>query len=453
MAARGRRPGLITDLVLSLDDRDLFFSNWLHGDLRHYDVSDPRNPVLRSQVHLGGLLGRDGGHPKAPGPLNGGPQMLQNSLDGERVYVSNSLYSTWDNQFYPEHQGMADEAEPPARWQLRARPRVLRRLPRTGGRRAAARDPSARRGLHDRDLPVADEPARPGARLERRRLDRNSFPAAHARGWRRLPRGGRARTPGRSPWPPMAAERTACFIAGWPCCSSICIQGSGPKPTPDCRSTCSSTWSSGSSSRRCWRPGRRFGWPSSHFREASVAHSARCLHSRPVAALSSPVGSTALFTTVVAVSHLPAVYGLALRNDDVHELEHGLYLVAALLVWAPLLGVDPLPGRAGPRGQVTCMVACMVPMIVIAVWLQAAPNTVYGHYLQTLGPAALGDQRAAAMIMWVGCIPAFAVPALGRIRPPQRRRLTDPQSSRVAAWNADPLARIAAHASPSTSFR
>jgi methanethiol oxidase len=101
----GGVPGLITDLVLSLDDRDLFFANWLHGDLRHYDVSDPSNPVLRSQVWLGGLLGRDGGHPKASAPLNGGPQMLQNSLDGERVYVSNSLFSTWDNQFYPDLRG------------------------------------------------------------------------------------------------------------------------------------------------------------------------------------------------------------------------------------------------------------------------------------------------------------------------------------------------------------
>jgi len=56
-------------------------------------------------VWLGGLLGRDGGHPKAGGPLNGGPQMVQTSLDGDRVYVTNSLYSTWDNQFYPELRG------------------------------------------------------------------------------------------------------------------------------------------------------------------------------------------------------------------------------------------------------------------------------------------------------------------------------------------------------------
>jgi selenium-binding protein 1 len=28
--------------------------------------------------------------------------MLQLSLDGRRLFVTNSLYSTWDNQFYPE---------------------------------------------------------------------------------------------------------------------------------------------------------------------------------------------------------------------------------------------------------------------------------------------------------------------------------------------------------------
>jgi selenium-binding protein 1 len=101
----GGVPGLITDLVLSMDDQNLFFSNWFHGDLRHYDVSNPDDPKLKSQVWLGGMLGRDGGHPKAEGPLSGGPQMLQCSLDGERVYVTNSLYSTWDNQFYPNIGG------------------------------------------------------------------------------------------------------------------------------------------------------------------------------------------------------------------------------------------------------------------------------------------------------------------------------------------------------------
>lgn len=96
-------PGLITDLVLSMDDRYLYFSNWLHGDLRQYDVSDPANPKLTGQVWLGGVLGKKA---KVRGvELTGGPQMLQLSLDGKRLYVTNSLYSPWDNQFYPD---MAD---------------------------------------------------------------------------------------------------------------------------------------------------------------------------------------------------------------------------------------------------------------------------------------------------------------------------------------------------------
>ena len=38
-------PGLITDQVISLDDRYLYLSCWLHGDLRQYDISDPAKPV------------------------------------------------------------------------------------------------------------------------------------------------------------------------------------------------------------------------------------------------------------------------------------------------------------------------------------------------------------------------------------------------------------------------
>jgi methanethiol oxidase len=93
-------PGLITDLVLSLDDRWLYFSNWLHGDLRQYDVRDPSHPKLTAQLWLGGVLGK--GREVGGKKLSGGPQMLQLSLDGKRLYVTTSLYSSWDNQFYPE---------------------------------------------------------------------------------------------------------------------------------------------------------------------------------------------------------------------------------------------------------------------------------------------------------------------------------------------------------------
>lgn len=93
-------PGLISDLVVSMDDRYLYFANWLQGDVRQYDIHDPLKPKLTGQLYLGGLLGKAGEfHGRK---LAGGPQMLQLSLDGKRLFVTNSLFSTWDNQFYPD---------------------------------------------------------------------------------------------------------------------------------------------------------------------------------------------------------------------------------------------------------------------------------------------------------------------------------------------------------------
>ena len=122
-------PGLITDLVLSMDDRFLYFSDWLHGDLRQYDVSDPANPKLTGQLWLGGLLGKPS---DAGRELNGGPQMLQLSYDGRRLYVTNSLYSTWDNQFYPELRSWLLRVELRPERRHGGRPRLLRRLLTTG---------------------------------------------------------------------------------------------------------------------------------------------------------------------------------------------------------------------------------------------------------------------------------------------------------------------------------
>ncbi|HEX6026007.1 MAG TPA: selenium-binding protein SBP56-related protein [Solirubrobacter sp.] len=96
----GAVPALVTDISLSVDDRDLYVSCWGTGELKRYDVSDPRNPRETATVKLGGIVAR-AAHP-ASGPLNGGPQMVETSRDGKRVYLTNSLYAAWDTQFYPE---------------------------------------------------------------------------------------------------------------------------------------------------------------------------------------------------------------------------------------------------------------------------------------------------------------------------------------------------------------
>ncbi|KAJ1354881.1 hypothetical protein KIN20_011964 [Parelaphostrongylus tenuis] len=110
-------PSLITDILISMDDRFLYVSNWLHGDIRQYDITDPQKIRLHGQIFLGGSIHTESGvkvtydeELKASPPalyikgkrIEGGPQMLQLSLDGKRLYVTTSLYRKWDSQFYPE---------------------------------------------------------------------------------------------------------------------------------------------------------------------------------------------------------------------------------------------------------------------------------------------------------------------------------------------------------------
>jgi methanethiol oxidase len=68
-----------TDMLLSEDDKYLYVANWMGNNVMQYNISDPFNPVFVSQVTV----------PHA--------QMLRLSPDGKRLYVTNSLLSTWDD--------------------------------------------------------------------------------------------------------------------------------------------------------------------------------------------------------------------------------------------------------------------------------------------------------------------------------------------------------------------
>ena len=51
-------------------------------------------PKLAGSVKVGGIV-RNAAHPNGR-PIDGGPQMVEISRDGRRVYFTNSLYSAWD---------------------------------------------------------------------------------------------------------------------------------------------------------------------------------------------------------------------------------------------------------------------------------------------------------------------------------------------------------------------
>lgn len=51
--------GLLGDIILSLDDKYLYTSTWLHGEVRQYDITDREHPKLTGKIQIGGLIAAD----------------------------------------------------------------------------------------------------------------------------------------------------------------------------------------------------------------------------------------------------------------------------------------------------------------------------------------------------------------------------------------------------------
>lgn len=51
--------GLVGDIIISLDDKYLYFTSWLMGDVRQYDITERNKPRLTGQIFLGGVIVSD----------------------------------------------------------------------------------------------------------------------------------------------------------------------------------------------------------------------------------------------------------------------------------------------------------------------------------------------------------------------------------------------------------
>jgi putative membrane protein len=114
-------------------------------------------------------------------------------------------------------------------------------------------------------------------------------------------------------------------------------------------------------------------------------------------------GVLALAGSLVAV-HLTGLYDAGARDGLLHAGEHAALLIAGLLFWVPLVGVDPAPHRPGAAGRIAFSLAAMAPMGALsAVLLSTPPRSArYASSAAAAGVDPAADQRAAAVVMWVG---------------------------------------------------
>jgi cytochrome c oxidase assembly factor CtaG len=120
--------------------------------------------------------------------------------------------------------------------------------------------------------------------------------------------------------------------------------------------------------------------------------------------LSHPLFGWVAFAGVLVGTHFTPLYQAALERGSVHALEHGLYLVSALLFWWPVVARDPTARRMSYPLRLLYLVVLAPVNTIVAVAIATSGELLYPHYGQILrdwGPSPLLDQAMAGSVMWV----------------------------------------------------
>ena len=128
------------------------------------------------------------------------------------------------------------------------------------------------------------------------------------------------------------------------------------------------------------------------------------LHSRILRIASFPVVAWLLFAGVMWGTHFSPIFDRSLEDPVVHDLEHALYLGAALLFWWPAIGLDPSPWRMPHPVRAMYVFLQMPQNTFLAVTILNSSVPLYAHYatlVRSWGPSALQDQQIAGGLMWL----------------------------------------------------
>ena len=128
------------------------------------------------------------------------------------------------------------------------------------------------------------------------------------------------------------------------------------------------------------------------------------LESRALRVLTYPPVALVLFVVAISVWHVPGAYQAAVRNEVVHGVEHGSFVVTAALFWWLIVAVDATRLRPAHIGRIALLIAAVLQTIALALILSGTEDPLYAIYVDVArdwGPSALTDQRIGAGVMWV----------------------------------------------------
>ena len=111
-----------------------------------------------------------------------------------------------------------------------------------------------------------------------------------------------------------------------------------------------------------------------------------------------------IFNVVLIAWHLPPMYALAMAHHPVHIVQHLCFMVAATLMWWPILSPLPELPRLSYPAQMLYLFLLTIPMSLVAVCIAYARSLLYPAYgaaPRLWGITPMEDQMIGALIMWI----------------------------------------------------
>ncbi|MDP3909908.1 MAG: cytochrome c oxidase assembly protein, partial [Gemmatimonadales bacterium] len=117
-----------------------------------------------------------------------------------------------------------------------------------------------------------------------------------------------------------------------------------------------------------------------------------------------PVIAAALFTAPIVLWHVPVLYEAALRDHDVHIVQHLVFLSTAVIMWWPVLSPVPEVPRLPYPGQMLYLFVLGIPMSMTGALITLSDRVLYPFYAaapRVWGLPPLADQQIGGLLMWV----------------------------------------------------
>jgi cytochrome c oxidase assembly factor CtaG len=107
---------------------------------------------------------------------------------------------------------------------------------------------------------------------------------------------------------------------------------------------------------------------------------------------------------IIVIWHMPFAYDAALRQEPVHIIEHMSFLLAAFLLWWPVLGKNPEWPSLAPLPSCLYLFLQGIPGSIVGAFITFASPGLYAVYPDApriWGLSLATDQQLAGLLMWV----------------------------------------------------